>query len=157
MKKIIAKEKRKDKNNSNMYRRVVNTFLMQRAGKPLFDEILLDIADQINFKESSEVAHAWVSYANVCGGEAVKKYTMDNLMKYDFVKSVWNDLEKRKGALVGRTETRGEDNVTIELNIPPMDDYDDDDEELDFLDERDEEFDGDGALMEEDVPAEAAL
>ena len=155
MKKIIAKEKRKDNNNSGMYKRIVSIFLMQRVGTPLFDEILLDIADQISFKESSEVAHSWVSYANVYGGEAVKKYTMDNLMKYNFVKSVWNDLEKRKGNLVGTTETRGEDNVAIELNIPPMDDYEDEDDELDFLDDRDEEFDGDGALIEEEAPAEA--
>lgn len=98
LKKVISSEKGSNKNHNALYRRIAAVILTCRKSGEILDELMMDVAGQINFDSTqNDIVTTWVSFANTRGGEKLRQYTIDNLLeKHPLVKQVWNDIEERK-------------------------------------------------------------
>jgi hypothetical protein len=160
LKKIIKMEKNCKKPN-NMYRRLTSIILMNRRKAEVFDELLMDIADQLNFKEVHDTVNAWVSYACIHGSDRMKEYAQKNVLTNKYAKEVWDNISNRMNGIteIPRPQYRIHDE---DLGLPDF--HGEEEQELpdnfEFLDEEDEEFideDGGEEVFDEDeaiAPAE---
>ena len=151
IKKIIKNEAGCKKPN-NLYKRMVNIILMTRRAGEVFEELLMEIAGQINFSEQHETINSWVSYARIHGSDKMKEYTVKNVLIHRYPKSVWTALDER---------LRGEQHIVTPQNIHMFEEINDglypqpqEPPVWDFLDDEDEEFyeeEGNEAFEEEEA------
>ena len=159
IKKIIKNEAGCKKPN-NLYKRLTNIILMARKPGEVFEELLMDIKDQLDFSEPHDTINAWVSYAFLHGSEKMKEYTINNVLTKKYPKDVWKNLEARvaaEKAVFDSHQHSPADDVRFnhfeeavnegnnQMPEPPM---------WDFLDDEDEEFydeEGDEAFDEEEA------
>jgi hypothetical protein len=97
IKKIIKNETGCKKPN-NLYKRMTNIILMTRRPGEVFEELLMEIAGQLDFSEQHETINSWVSYARIHGSEKMKEYTLKNVLIHKFPMSVWKNIEARMAA-----------------------------------------------------------
>ena len=162
LKKIIKVEK-ECKRPNNLYRRLTSIVLMNRKKAEVFEELLMDIADQLNFRDAHDTINAWVSYACVHGSDKMKEYAQKNVLIYKYPKDVWDNINNRMNNVI--EPQRVQYHIHEEdLGIPvgqmedepelPNDDFE-------FMEGDDEEFideDGGDEVFDEDLaiaPAEA--
>ena len=97
IKKIIKNEAGCKKPN-NLYKRMTNIILMARRPGEVFEELLMEIAGQLDFSEQHDTINSWVSYARIHGSEKMKEYTLKNVLIHKFPMSVWKNIEARMAA-----------------------------------------------------------
>ena len=156
LKKIISNEKGSGNGNA-IYRRISISILMARKPGEVFEDLLMDIADQLNFATPHDTVDSWVKYANVHGSEKMKEYAREKVLIYDFPKKVWDSVDKHKN----------EDPASRIISpLPHIEEFmpqdnGDEHEDFDFMDD-DEEFaeeefvegNEEEEFAEEDEPAE---
>lgn len=96
--KKIIKNEAGCKNPNNLYKRMTNIILMTRKPGEVFEELLMDIAGQLNFSEQHDTINSWVSYARIHGSEKMKEYTLKNVLIHKFPMNVWKNIEARMAA-----------------------------------------------------------
>ena len=161
LKKIIKTEKKSKKPN-NMYRRLTSIILMNRRKAEVFDELLMDIADQLNFNEVHDTVNAWVSYACIHGSDRMKEYAEKNVLVNKYAKEVWDNMHNRMNGIIEQPQRPHYRIHDEDLGVPVF--HEEEEHELpddfEFLDDEDEEFideDGGDEVFDEDeaiAPAE---
>ena len=162
IKKIIKNEAGCKKPN-NLYKRMTSIILMARKPGEVFEELLMEIAGQLDFSEQHDTINSWVSYARIHGSEKMKEYTLKNVLIHKFPMSVWKNIEARMAAEehVASLHRNNEvpdfdihqENEVVEA--PRMEDP-----MWGFLDDEDEEFydeDEGGEVFEEEEAGEPAF
>jgi hypothetical protein len=166
LKKIIKMEKGAKKPN-NIYRRLTSIITMTRKKGDIFEELLMDIADQLNFSEGHDTISSWVNYAYLHGSDEMKEYAKKNVLIYTFPNGVWESIKKHtSGNCDGQRPVyyriHDEDLGIRDIDEEPG--HQEDDDDFEFLGDEDEEFIGDEndaadfdeIMAEEEVaPAEA--
>jgi hypothetical protein len=135
---------------------------MKRRKAEVFDELLMDIADQLNFNEVHDTVNAWVSYACIHGSDRMKEYAEKNVLVNKYAKEVWDNMHNRMNGIIVQPQRPHYRIHDEDLGVPVF--HEEEERELpddfEFLDDEDEEFideDGGDEVFDEDeaiAPAE---
>lgn len=153
LKRIIIMEKGCKKPN-NLYRRLTGIILMTRRQGDVFEELLMDIASQLNFSDSHDTIHAWICYACLHGSENMKEYAKKNVLIYSFPKRTWDSLINANDTVNGRNRPQYQIH-TEDLGYLPTDEPEADfADDFEFMDDEDEDFiDEDGQEVMQEAEA----
>jgi hypothetical protein len=152
IKKIIENEKGLGRPN-DAYRRLTNIILMSRRSGEALEDLLMSIADYLDFNQPHDTINAWVGYACTRGSEKMKEYAAKHVLKYKFPKEVWDSITARLAKNNESEQSQPEvHTVVVDAENPFQEGY--------FINDDDEEFIDEGDGMEFDeaeagVPAEA--
>ena len=147
IKKIIKNEN----GDCRALRRIVNFLLVHRKTGEVLDDLMIDVAERMDFSTKSEEMVAWISYLFSFGGTRLIEYAKERILNYDSAKKIWDKLEKSKKAEDKKIQEIQNENRDGGELIAPLNNFDAD--EYEFLDEDDELFDEEAA--EEEAPAHA--